>query len=225
MDSGVQPVEYSNANLSVSPTIAATCSLSPSHNDWLIPSSGETAISVSSDDYEDDTPPQDVETWRSPRPYVVCCPVSLAYPAHWKALDKILRDKSDTDVSTLMPLLEIHRPNSGPLSLQWSMTTSSREKEVVLEFTSECHKIAGFFLDANNQLGQLPNFMQMEYIQVLDYVARLVPWMMRSVMDSDLVRLDFLIGQIRDLMISLESLEMVERDARRTALRQCGMSC
>jgi hypothetical protein len=102
--------------------------------------------------------------------------------------------------------------------------TSPKEQDVIFEFTSECHKIAGYFLDVDDQLGQLPNFVQMEYIQVLDYVARLVPWMMRAVMDSDLVRLNFLIGQIRDLMISLEYLEIVEKDARTTALRQCGMS-
>jgi hypothetical protein len=169
------------------------------------------------------TPPQDGPLWRGPRPYLLRPPVSKSYPAHWKALDDILRAWSDGLTFTFQPLLRRRRPNADSISLCWTMDASAEEKAAVIRFVSDCHKIAGDLVDVNDNLAQLPNDIQHEYLHVMDYVARLLPWMMRAVTDSDLVRLKCLIGAMRDLMISIEALVHLEEEAREKALRDCGM--
>jgi hypothetical protein len=103
------------------------------------------------------------------------------------------------------------------------MDASVEEKAAVNRFISDCHKIAGDLVDVDGNLAQLPNDIQHEYLHVMDYIARLVPWMMRAVTDSDLVRLKYLIGAMRDLMISIEALVQLEEEARGKALSDCAM--
>jgi hypothetical protein len=104
------------------------------------------------------------------------------------------------------------------------MDASAEEKLAVSTFTHRCHQIAGDFTDVNGQLAQLPNDVQSEYLQVMDYIPRLVPWMMRATMDSDLVRLNFLVDVMRDLMMSIESLISLEKEARREVLKRCSLA-
>jgi hypothetical protein len=142
------------------------------------------------------------------------------YPAHWHALDEILTAYCGGLTFTFQPLLRSQRPNSGVMSLRWMMDTSAKERDIVQDFITKCHGIAGSWLDIKGDLAQLPNAIQMEYLQVIEYVARLVPWMTRTVMDSDLRRFKFLMGEMRDLMVSLESLVVVEEEAREEALQR-----
>jgi hypothetical protein len=139
------------------------------------------------------TPPQDGPILHGPRPYLLHPPISKSYPKHWRALDNILCAWSDGLTFTFQPLLQRCRPNADSISLRWTMDASSKEKAVVNSFISDCHRIAGNLVDVNGNLAQLPNDIQHEYLHVMDYIARLVPWMMRAVTDSDLVCLKYLI--------------------------------
>jgi hypothetical protein len=103
------------------------------------------------------------------------------------------------------------------------MDASAEEKDTVLSFTSQCQRIAGLFLNTKGELAQLPNSIQLENLEVADYVAHLVPWMMRAITDSDLVQLRYLIGTMQDLMMSMAPLAALEEDIWEEALRECGM--
>jgi hypothetical protein len=94
------------------------------------------------------------------------------------------------------------------------MDASAEEKAAVTGFISDCHKIASDLADINSNLVQLPNEIQDEYLHVMDYIARLVLWMMRAVTDSDLVCLKYLIDTMQ--------VEL-EEEAQEKALSDCGM--
>ena len=130
-------------------------------------------------------------------------------PAKWAYLDKLIDgpEFANTDMWTLFPLMKSHYPSwSNPRkALDW-LAVPRNENELCMNFNSGIRRLVGKGLPSN--------CVQGEQIYALDYLVRLVPFMHRAVMDSDIPMLHKHITDIRNLLESMEILMDIDQEAR-----------
>jgi len=130
--------------------------------------------------------------------------------AKWNRLDKFLDgpDYADGRRWTMFPVLRRHRPGTDDptRALKWLYNTSREEIDLVDAFCFKFQALAG---------AQTPhNSIQGESIFITFFLARIIPFLARAIMDSDLVRIRELIGVGCDLLQAMEILANVEEGAR-----------
>jgi hypothetical protein len=130
--------------------------------------------------------------------------------AKWDRLDKIIDgpDYADGRHWTMFPVLRRHRPGTDDpaRALKWLYDTSREEIDLVDTFCFKFRALAG---------AQTPhNSVQGESIFITFFLARIIPFFARAIMDSDLVRMRELVSVGCDLLQAIEILANVEEGAR-----------
>ena len=129
----------------------------------------------------------------------------------WDRLDDFINgpEYSNGRLWTMFPLLKQFRPdNHHPArALKWTWDEASpKEVELLTKFDLQLLRLSSPRMPSN--------CIQGESMYILMFLARLIPFMGRAVMDSDLERTQALIEIVRDLMKSLDTLRDVEEEAR-----------
>jgi hypothetical protein len=129
----------------------------------------------------------------------------------WDRLDKFIDspEYSNGQLWTTFPILRQFRPNNihPSRALKWTWVDASpKEVELLTKFELQLLRLSS----SSRPL----NCIQGESMYILMFLARLLPFMGRAVMDSDLAKTQALIGIVRDLLQSLDTLGDVEEEAR-----------
>jgi hypothetical protein len=129
----------------------------------------------------------------------------------WDRLDEFVNGPqySNGRLWTTFPLLKKSHPDNDHPShaLKWTWVDASpKEMELLTEFELQLLRLSSPCM--------LSNCIQGESMYILMFLAQLIPFMGRAVMDSDLERTQSLIEIVRDLMKSLDTLKDVEEGAR-----------
>jgi hypothetical protein len=136
---------------------------------------------------------------------------SLGPTIKWDRLDDFINgpEYSNGGLWTTFPILKQFRPDDDHPSraLRWTWDDASpKELELLTEFECQLLRLSSPRMPSN--------CVQGESMYILMFLARLIPFMGRAVMDSDLERTQALIEIVRDLMKSLDTLRDVEGEAR-----------
>jgi hypothetical protein len=131
----------------------------------------------------------------------------------WDRLDDFVNgpEYSNGRLWTTFPLLKQFRPDNDHPSraLKWTwIDASPKEVELLTKFELQLLRLSSPRMPSNW------NCIQGESMYILMFLARLIPFMGRAVMDSNLERTQALIKIVRDLMKSLDTLRDVEEEAR-----------
>jgi hypothetical protein len=129
----------------------------------------------------------------------------------WNRLDDFVNglEYSNSHLWTTFPLLKQFCPNNDhPLhALRWTWIDASlKEVELLTKFELQLLHLSSPHM--------LSNWIQGESMYILMFLAQLIPFMVRAVMDSDLGRTQALIKIMQDLMKSLDTLRDVEEEAQ-----------
>ena len=128
----------------------------------------------------------------------------------WDRLDGLLNgpDYANGRLWTMFPVLKRHRPgvDHPAQAYKWMYDASREEIDMVDAFCFKFQALAGAQMPSNSVQGEL--------IFITMFLARIIPFMARTIMDSDLVRMQELVGVSHDLLQAMELLVDVEDGAR-----------
>jgi hypothetical protein len=128
----------------------------------------------------------------------------------WDRLDELLNgpDYANGQLWTIFPVLKRHRPgvDHPAQSFKWMYDASREEIDMVDAFCFRFQALAGAQTPSNSIQGEL--------IFITMFLTRIIPFMARTIMDSDLVKMRELVGAGRDLLQAMELLVDVEDGAR-----------
>jgi hypothetical protein len=130
--------------------------------------------------------------------------------AKWDRLDKLVNspEYGNSRSWTCYPVLSQLQPgvDHPGRALKWTFDTTKEELDCVNQFCFGFQRVTGARTPHNS--------LQGESIYTAMFLARIIPFMARATMDSDLERMRELIGVGRDLLRVMEMLVNAEEESK-----------